>query len=126
MNVCDWHELTATQVRSAGGDGDDLLIDVAAVYGESLHPGDEPNYPSQASQASIDWSEDGTRFSIACSYRRPRFIEAGQETPLPLNASGPPGVLESAVQLYFALCHSYFDGNKDGIAKFGYDVPATN
>lgn len=71
---------------------------------------------------SVDWNTEPHTIQVHCSITKPTLKIEGQETVIPLNSSGVPGVLWSDAETYMQACHNYTGEMDAGIKKFGYNV----
>lgn len=122
MDGCSWAKWVGVDTLSASDS--EVVLDAKLLYGSSEHQSadghtGESQYPASAQGVNIRWDAQPETERIVCSRTAPSVANH----VLPLNPNMPvSGSEESAARLYFAACHSYFDGYMGGISKFGYDV----
>ena len=115
MGTCSWSK--PISVRAVQQSKEQAILEITLLGGESADEGKRP---------TIRWNKEPHKIVITCSYNHPSVSMDGQVDELPLNANGVPDVLISATNLYFQYCHSYNNGQYDGIKKFGYNVENNN
>lgn len=123
MGGCSWVKWVAVDKQSASDS--ELVLDAKLLNGSSEHQPTDGDigspYPSSAQGVTIDWDAQARSERIVCSHTAPSVADQ----VLPLNQkTAVSGSEESAAELYFAACHSHFDGYPSGVQKFGYDVKA--
>ena len=116
MGSCSWAKWLS--VKSVGSSGSQEVLEATLLGGDSEHEEVE-DYPSSPKGVAINWSTESHTVKVTCSHTEPSV----STDVLSLNPeTGVPGVQESAAELYFAACHSHFDGYPSGIEKFAYNV----
>lgn len=122
MGGCSW--VKWVDVEKLSSSDTELELRATLLSGGSEHqPGagstEDPQYPTSPEGVAIGWDAQPRTERILCSYRAPSVANE----VLPLNQeTGVYGSQESAAEVYFAACHSYFAGYVSGIREFGYDV----
>lgn len=123
MDLCSWSRTLDTTIKEEP-DGE-LTVVATLLGGTSEHEPDEggPNYPASPEEAQIEWNDESHQVQARCSFTKPTLTMGGQVDELALNpVTGVAGVLESSAELYFQLCHSFYDGYTSGTERFGYNV----
>ena len=116
MGSCSWAKWIS--VRSLSSSDSKQALEITLLGGESEHD-EASDYPSSPKGVAISWNSEPHTVKVTCSRTAPSV----SDELLSLNPeTGVPGVQESAAELYFVACHSYFDGYQSGIDKFAYNV----
>ncbi|KQT09033.1 hypothetical protein ASG40_10235 [Methylobacterium sp. Leaf399] len=122
MGFCSWFSVEEKDLAGTAKAG--ALFKVVLKGWQSHHP--DGNYarktPRQGGQARTSY--------VFCSKSKPALINRDEQGRwaaeyLPINAAfGPPGVLETATTIYFAVCHAIGAGSQtdttDLARRFGY------
>ena len=124
MGACNWFSVEEKDLVGTTKSG--ALFKVVLKGWQSLHPDGDyvRKTPRQGGQARTSY--------VFCSKSKPALIDRDGQGRwaaeyLPINAAfGPPGVLETAATIYFAVCHAIGAGNRESTTdlarRFGYPI----
>jgi hypothetical protein len=106
MNACGWAKWV--NAKMLANTGDELRLGFQILVGTTEHPGDEPNYPTDAQGVAINWEPQVHDVVITCSPSKPSVTWDGDGGDvLQLNPAGTVyGYQEDSALFYFMACHS--------------------
>ncbi len=120
MNSCSWWITQSKSVerQSKGA----TLWKLSLLGGTSDHK--NGRYPSNSTKAKITWNDTPHTTHVLCAPSLPAVINDDMQVDVLDFVNGPPGILESSVILYEAVCHPSENSADDGfVSKHGYVIP---
>ncbi|MGP9807271.1 hypothetical protein ACT3TQ_01300 [Halomonas sp. AOP12-C2-37] len=116
MGGCAWNKWLS--VKSISTSETEQTLEVTLLNGDSrLKDGEDS--PTSPDGVAINWNVEPEVVNVTCSHTAP---SVSGEALILSSETAVPGAMESAAELYFAACHSNFDGYSSGIETFSYDV----
>ncbi|SDY13933.1 hypothetical protein [Acinetobacter kyonggiensis] len=115
MNECSYSKIVSSKIIKQ--DHKETRVRVSLLGGSSYN--ENGNYPSFGiPPKNIQWNKESHQVTAICSYKNPAIVMGNQVDDL--DFSMIPGVLESSANLYFEICHNFYNGYYQGAKKFGY------
>ena len=115
MDYCGYSKIVSTKIVQKNANA--IKVKVSLLGGESHHK--NGNYPKAGKPPkNIKWNKKPHQITAICSHENPALVMGNDVDDL--DFSSIPGVMESSANLYFQICHNYYDGYYLGAVKFGY------
>ena len=104
-----------TDLQSLGNTNDSTTVRAKILSGTSEHPGGD--YPVGIPN-NIAWDNSSDDAIVVCSFKNPTITWHDQTTVLNFNEVASAWEMDANV--YFAVCHNFYDGYAEGATKFYY------
>ena len=116
MGICTYSQIKSSKVLNKTAN--ETIVQVSVLGAISKHE-DAEDYPKLGTlPANIEWDSEPHQILARCSLNNPAIKMEEQVDHLDFSLL--PSVLESSANLYFNICHSFFDNYDLGVKKFGY------
>ncbi len=113
MDVCPYAKVT--DLQALGNTNDSTTVRAKILSGTSEHPGGD--YPVGIPN-NIVWDNSSDDAIVVCSFKNPTITWHDQITVLNFNEVASAWEMDANV--YFAVCHNFYDGYAEGATKFYY------
>ena len=116
MGICTYSQIKSSKVLNKMAN--ETIVQVSVLGAISKHE-DAEDYPKLGTlPANIEWDSEPHQILARCSLNNPAIKMEEQVDHLDFSLL--PSVLESSANLYFNICHSFFERYDLGVKKFGY------